>query len=53
MECEEDEDTLKEETNLSSGLKEVAEALSSKKFYRAVRLLQDAFEKFNGAEVLM
>lgn len=52
MECEEEEDTINEENDLSSAVKEVAEALFSNKFYRAVKLLQDVFEKFCGAEVL-
>ena len=52
MECQEGEDTLEEETDLSNAVKEVAEALSSNKLYRAVKLLQNALEKFSGAEVL-
>lgn len=52
MECDEEEDTLDEEIDLSNAVKEVAEALSSNKLYRAVKLLQEVFEKFSGAEVL-
>ncbi|MPC33169.1 Condensin complex subunit 1 [Portunus trituberculatus] len=52
MECNEEEDSIDEESDLSNAVKEVAEALSSNKLYRAVKLLQDVFEKFSGAEVL-
>lgn len=52
MECEDDEDSLEDDASLDNVLKDVADALLSKKIERSVRLLKDALEKFCGAEVL-
>lgn len=51
MECD-DEDSLEDDASLDNVLKDVADALLSKKIERSVRLLKDALEKFCGAEVL-
>lgn len=52
MECEGDEDSLEDDSSLDTVLKDVADALLSKKIEQSVRLLNDALEKFSGAEVL-
>lgn len=52
MEAEGDEDSLEEDADLDTVLKDIADALTSKKIERSVRLLKDALEKFSGIEVL-
>lgn len=52
MECEDDEDRLEDDANLDTVLKDIADALTSKKIERSVRLLKDALEKFSESDLL-